>query len=474
MKKIFMFLFLTIISYSQITWTDISSTYSLPTGVKLFYGQQNSPKLKVWYLDVDLNNPNIAIRPYLCTHPDGKLGITNFVTYVGAIAGINGGFFDTYGTQSYSAVVYPLEVVAKNIAIVTRPSGSYTVTRSLFGRSSDGSLAVDWIYHFGNEKEDIYKFSQPTPNAEYNPAPPPQMTDGTQYNELWWGLGGGPTLVKNSTINITYNQEVFFGSGVPYDTKDPRTAVGYTANNHVIMLVADGRKSSWSEGLTLPELAQLMIDLNCVEAMNLDGGGSTQMAVGNSLINKPEGGTYQRPIPTILAVVWADSAQGPADTTYDNIIDTGDQGVIINGSWPESSNSGYWGTTKARYNQKGTGNDFVKFPLGLHKSAVCEIYAWWVHSTNRCNDTPFIITHKNGVDTVRINQTINGSSWQFIGEYTFSGNSSDEVKITDYSLDTDPTHLYVVADAIRIISYDKTFLKGIQLDLKVFLQGAYR
>ncbi len=46
------------------------------------------------------------------------------------------------------------------------------------------------------------------------------------------------------------------------------------------MIVADGRQAV-SQGVGLPELAQIMINLGCVEAMNLDGGGSTQMAVGN-------------------------------------------------------------------------------------------------------------------------------------------------------------------------------------------------
>ncbi len=60
------------------------------------------------------------------------------------------------------------------------------------------------------------------------------------------------------------------------------------------MFVADGRYTA-SEGLSLYEFANQMIALGCVEAMNLDGGGSSQMAVGNELINRPEGSTFQRP-----------------------------------------------------------------------------------------------------------------------------------------------------------------------------------
>ncbi|MBN2572431.1 MAG: phosphodiester glycosidase family protein, partial [Ignavibacteriales bacterium] len=413
---------------------------------------------------VDLNDTTIAIRPYLCTHPDGKLVLSSFVPYVGAIAGINGGFFG--GTQSLSTVVYPFEVKAQNPAIITRPSGNYPVTRSMFGIADDGTLAVDWIYHFSSDISDIYRFSLPTQNSDSNPAPTPQEQDGTQYENLWWGLGGGPTLVKDSMVNVTYNEEVFFGSGVEYDNTDPRTAVGYTKDNHVIMLVADGRNSSWSNGISLPDLAQLLIDLGCVEAMNLDGGGSTQIAIGNQIVDTP---SESRAVPTILAVVWADSAKGPAEPTYEKIIDTGDPGVLLNppnpgSTWFESANSGWWGTTKALLNQKGVGDDYVKFPLNLPKSTVYQLYGWWVASSNRCNDTPFIINHKNGADTVRVNQTTNGSSWQFIGEYTFSGDSTDEVRITDGSKDPNSVHLYVVADAIRLTSFDPGLVSSIETE----------
>jgi exopolysaccharide biosynthesis protein len=52
------------------------------------------------------------------------------------------------------------------------------------------------------------------------------------------------------------------------------------------MLTADGREGA-SVGLTLMELANLMKEFGCINAMNLDGGGSTVMYVGGSVVNKP-------------------------------------------------------------------------------------------------------------------------------------------------------------------------------------------
>ena len=68
--------------------------------------------------------------------------------------------------------------------------------------------------------------------------------------------------------------------------RNPRTAIGYTKDNSLIMLTADGREGA-SIGLTLIELANLMKELGCVNAMNLDGGGSTVMYVKGKIVNKP-------------------------------------------------------------------------------------------------------------------------------------------------------------------------------------------
>lgn len=63
-------------------------------------------------------------------------------------------------------------------------------------------------------------------------------------------------------------------------TAHPRTAIGYSRNGrYLYLVVADGRQPFYSEGLTLAELARLMISLGAQYAMNLDGGGSSTMVV---------------------------------------------------------------------------------------------------------------------------------------------------------------------------------------------------
>lgn len=95
-------------------------------------------------------------------------------------------------------------------------------------------------------------------------------------------ISGGPYLVKNGEVYVDMTAQKLSAIG----GRNPRTAIGFTKDNHLIMLTADGREGA-SIGLTLMELASLMKELDCVYAMNLDGGGSTVMYVNGEVVNKP-------------------------------------------------------------------------------------------------------------------------------------------------------------------------------------------
>ena len=68
-----------------------------------------------------------------------------------------------------------------------------------------------------------------------------------------------------------------------------RTAVGYTSDGQVILLICDGRIDA-SKGANTLEMAQIMKGLGCEGALNLDGGGSTGMWVRGDHINDLTGG----------------------------------------------------------------------------------------------------------------------------------------------------------------------------------------
>lgn len=109
-------------------------------------------------------------------------------------------------------------------------------------------------------------------------------------------VGGGPRLVKEGKPSVSFAYERFDNSFSA--TRHPRTAIGYTPAGEVVLCVVDGR-SAISRGATLDEMAAIMIKLGCSEAINLDGGGSSTMYVGGSIINRPSDGVL-RPIANAL------------------------------------------------------------------------------------------------------------------------------------------------------------------------------
>lgn len=91
----------------------------------------------------------------------------------------------------------------------------------------------------------------------------------------------GPALVENGESSVDENDEV--GKAM---VSNPRTAIGQVDSLHYIMIVSDGRTSE-SEGFTLKELSEILIDKGCITAYNLDGGGSSTMVFNGKVINKP-------------------------------------------------------------------------------------------------------------------------------------------------------------------------------------------
>ncbi len=78
--------------------------------------------------------------------------------------------------------------------------------------------------------------------------------------------------------------------------------MGYTANEKLIILVVQGRTPGIAAGTTLKETALILRDLGCVEALNLDGGGSSCMLVNGKETIKPSDKEGQRPVPAVFII----------------------------------------------------------------------------------------------------------------------------------------------------------------------------
>ena len=82
---------------------------------------------------------------------------------------------------------------------------------------------------------------------------------------------------------------------------NPRTGIGYYEPGHYCFVVADGRSPGYSKGIYMSEFAGIFASLGCVQAFNLDGGGSTSMMFGTDFVNRPST-SGQRDMPDIILI----------------------------------------------------------------------------------------------------------------------------------------------------------------------------
>jgi exopolysaccharide biosynthesis protein len=109
-------------------------------------------------------------------------------------------------------------------------------------------------------------------------------------------VGGGPVLVRDGKPVYRANEAFEVSVIAP---RHPRTAIGQLADGRTLMVVVDGRQSGYSVGMTTFEMAQTMVRLGAVRAMQLDGGGSSTLAFDGTVLNRPSGGR-ERPISTAV------------------------------------------------------------------------------------------------------------------------------------------------------------------------------
>ena len=271
-------------SYDQIQWQDRSTEHYFPTGVVYRYGQFEGSTAH--WLSIDLSNEKLALE---AIKADGAQAIFNYTFAPNVVAAINGGFFS--GNSSYSAVINKNTVHARNVTSLNRNNQSYPVLRSAFILDQNNQASVKWIYQFDLTSDSVYSYNNPLAytSSASSPLPTPQITDGTQITPNM-AIGGGPTLVKGGVEKLTYNEEIFWGSGVELNDLRPRSAICVTADQLTFLVAVTQMK--------LSAMPSLLISMGCVDAMNLDGGGSTAMAFTDKAIYD-----QGRAVPTAVVVV---------------------------------------------------------------------------------------------------------------------------------------------------------------------------
>jgi uncharacterized protein YigE (DUF2233 family) len=126
------------------------------------------------------------------------------------------------------------------------------------------------------------------------------QTDPRGWNQVTHAISGGPTLIKEGQLFVALKDEKFKGNWTSAKITR-RTACGVTEDRRLILTTVEGPHTLW-------DLAKFMKQLGCVEAMNLDGGGSTTMVVNGNTVTRNDC-TGQRKVAATICVMEPEIAQ---------------------------------------------------------------------------------------------------------------------------------------------------------------------
>jgi hypothetical protein len=120
-------------------------------------------------------------------------------------------------------------------------------------------------------------------------------------------VGGVSRLVRKGSVALSWEQEKASKSFA--ETRHPRTAVAKLNDGKFLMITVDGRQPGVSIGMTLQELAEYLLSLGAIDAMNLDGGGSTTMFVDGKIVNTPSDKEGERKVSDAIVVTLRKNAR---------------------------------------------------------------------------------------------------------------------------------------------------------------------
>jgi len=308
----FIFFFVSTASMAQLRWTNVDEAFGLNhPGIHVFRSTDslgNMPSI-AYYVVADLADKSLRIN----TDTTLLRRITPsayFERNQHPLVVVNGTFFDLKTSQNLDVVMTRGKLVSYNVnstALKGKDTFLYRyTTRAAIGIKKNGKADAAWLYSDSSVRYPIaYQGKPPMWKGNGNEYTKKQFDAHAGVNGKRWkmytAIGGGPMLVQDGKIRITNNEEVMF-TGKAIDDRHPRTVIGYTRDQKLIILAVEGRNKGVAEGATLTQLAEIMISLGCVEALNLDGGGSSCLLVNGRETIKPSDKTGQRPVPAVLLI----------------------------------------------------------------------------------------------------------------------------------------------------------------------------
>ncbi|HEV8285986.1 MAG TPA: phosphodiester glycosidase family protein [Chitinophagaceae bacterium] len=326
MRKIVLFTFCIAFSaklFSQIKWINVDSLYQpLPSSVHVYFTNQaiDTAVFRAYYLIADLKDKKLEFTAD--TTLNRRLTPAKFYEKNSKpLVVVNCTFFSFETNRNLNAVIKNGKLVSYNIHTVPGKGKDTFTYRHPFGSaigiSKKRKADVAWVFtdSLSNKpmasqtmwepiKDSLQKITLNYVEGKTTVYPIPHKTSikSASFNEwkMQTAVGGGPVLLQDGEIRITNNEELKF-TGKAINDKHPRTAMGYTKDDKLIILVIQGRSES-SGGASLSQEAKILKDLGCWEALNLDGGGSSCMVVNGKETIKSSDSAGQRPVPAVFII----------------------------------------------------------------------------------------------------------------------------------------------------------------------------
>lgn len=324
--------------------------------------------LNINIVDVDLNNPNIEVKPILAGDTFNRLDeVRDQAQKVNAIAAVNANYFKKDGTPLGTLVIdgeWIAGPLYDRISFGLADSGKVHVDRAnLHGtiETSNPNVACLWVNNlnqprrtgskliaytrrWGNQVTMAYEgclvavdntgrvidkglkqIAVPYGgfvlcDAKKSAISKLQRGDlvflewhhrPDSWADVVQAVSGGPGLIRNGKLYVDLKDENFRKTWTS-SSIHARTALGVTRNNHLILATIEGPHTLW-------DVAKMLQRLGCSDAMNLDGGGSTTMVINGNIVTRNRN-SFQRRVAASLAVLPRTRAASIASRRYGNYV----------------------------------------------------------------------------------------------------------------------------------------------------------
>lgn len=257
---------------------EFSATNQPYPGIVWYSETRANPPTRLWVAEIDLKNPALHVR----VAPGGPapVGAGKWQTTLMPPTAIA-------ARENYDLVVNGDFFVASNVKDAEGKNSGYHTGQwaSVVGSAeTDGKI---WAVS-KTPRPCLVVHTNQTVTIDLLTTPPPDD----------WEVIGGNTLLVKDGVDVAS----------PVKTRHPRTVAGLDATGtKLVLLVVDGRKPGIAVGMSYEELAREMLQLGCRQALNLDGGGSSVMAVRDAasgkmkILNQPTDG-HERAVADVLGI----------------------------------------------------------------------------------------------------------------------------------------------------------------------------